>query len=245
MKKPNFYTVIIGTELLNGRRSDKHFDFVNSQLLKRGWEQKASFIIKDEPKFIEDVFRLVKNDPNSVMFSFGGIGATPDDHTREVAAKVFSDGELVKNEDAFALILEQFGKDAYPHRVDMANIPKNSSLLQNVVNKVPGFFLEERFFFVPGFPSMAWPMITEALDRFYPKCEKKFSCNFIANASENELIDIMKMLPEDLEFSSLPQFIGEKKIVEIYIADNDEQRVQKWHSFFKEEMKKRGITEFN
>jgi len=57
-RKINFYSVIIGTELLNGRRKDAHFDFLNSELLKRGWEQKASFVIKDEPPFIEDIFIL-------------------------------------------------------------------------------------------------------------------------------------------------------------------------------------------
>jgi molybdopterin-biosynthesis enzyme MoeA-like protein len=82
----NFYSVIIGTELLNGRRKDAHFSFLNQQLLKRGWEQKASFVIDDKPSFIEDIFNLVKNDPEAVLFSFGGIGATPDDHTRQAAA---------------------------------------------------------------------------------------------------------------------------------------------------------------
>ena len=59
----NFYSVIIGTELLNGRREDAHFPFLNSELLKRGWTHKGSFVIKDEPDFINSVFQLIKNDP--------------------------------------------------------------------------------------------------------------------------------------------------------------------------------------
>ena len=70
----NFYSVIIGTELLNGRRQDAHFSFLNKELLKRGWEHKGSFVINDEPPFMEDIFSLIKKDPKSVMFSFGGIG---------------------------------------------------------------------------------------------------------------------------------------------------------------------------
>jgi len=62
---PNFYSVIIGTELLNGRRKDKHFEFVSSELLKRGWSLKANFVLKDDPEFLEDVFRLIKSDKNS------------------------------------------------------------------------------------------------------------------------------------------------------------------------------------
>ena len=240
-QNPSFYSVIIGTELFNGRRKDKHFEFVNSELLKRGWEQKANFVIKDDPGFMEEVFTLVKNDPNSVMFSFGGIGATPDDYTREVAAKVFSNGIIEQNKDALKLIIDQFEDEAYPHRINMANLPKDAILLKNVVNQVPGFGVDERFFFVPGFPQMAWPMVKEALDRFYPKNKGKFSCSFTAVTSENELIEIMRSLPKDLEFSSLPKFVGEKRFVEIYIADYDKEKVKIWCDFFKNEIAKKNI----
>jgi len=241
VKNPSFYSVIIGTELFNGRRKDKHFEFLNSELLKRGWEQKANFVIKDDPAFMEDVFNLVKKDPNSVMFSFGGIGATPDDYTREVAAKVFSNGIIEQNKVALKLIIDQFKEEAYPHRINMANLPKNALLLKNIVNQVPGFGVDERFFFVPGFPEMSRHMVIEALDRFYPKNAKKFSCTFTAIASENELIEIMRSLPKDLEFSSLPKFVGDKRYVEIYIADYDKQKVEKWCTFFKNEIAKKSI----
>jgi len=241
IENPSFYTVIIGTELLNGRRKDVHFEFVNRELRKRGWEQKANFVIKDDPSFMAEVYELIKKDPFSVMFSFGGIGATPDDYTREVAAKVFRDGKMETNKEALEMILKQFKQNAYPHRVKMANLPVNSGLLKNPVNNVPGFFIDERFFFTPGFPQMAHPMVIEALDRFYPKNKKKYFCNFIADTSENYLIDIMKKLPKEIEFSSLPKIEGEKKTAEIYIADYDEEKVKKWCKFFKEEMKKRNI----
>ncbi len=241
IKNPSFYSVIIGTELFNGRRQDKHFKFLNDELLARGWEQKANFVIKDDPSFMEDVFSLVKKDPNSVMFSFGGIGATPDDFTRKVAADIFTNGEIEQNKKALALIKEQFKEDAYPHRVNMANLPKNAILLKNIVNKVPGFGIDERFFFVPGFPQMSQHMIVEALDRFYPKNEKKYFCNFVVTSSENELISIMEALPPDIEFSSLPKFVGEKRFVEIYIADKDQEKVKKWCNFFKTETAKKEL----
>ncbi len=241
VKNPSFYSVIIGTELLNGRRKDKHFEFLNSELLKRGWEQKANFVIKDDPLFMEEVFTLIKNDSNSVMFSFGGIGATPDDYTREVAAKVFTSGIMEQNKKALELIVNQFKDKAYPHRVNMANLPKNAILLKNIVNQVPGFGVDERFFFVPGFPEMSRAMVIEALDRFYPKNLQKFSCGFTVVASENDLIEIMRSLPKDLEFSSLPKFKEDKRYVEIYIADYDKERVQKWCDFFKNEVDKKRL----
>ena len=93
-KKVNFYSVIIGTELLNGRRRDAHFSFLNQELLNRGWEHKASFLIEDDINLMLNIFKLIKFDPNSVMFCFGGIGSTPDDHTRKIAAQAFTNNDM-------------------------------------------------------------------------------------------------------------------------------------------------------
>ncbi len=214
----NFYACIIGTELLNGRRSDSHFEFLSSELLKRGHELKASFVIKDEPSFIEDIFRLIKKDNKSVMFSFGGIGSTPDDYTRDVAARVFSDGYMEYNEELCKIIVDRFGDRAYPDRIKMGYLPKNAGLLSNPINQISGFYLENRFFFVPGFPQMAHPMVLEALDRFYPKGEQKFKKTFTAFCSEGDIVDIMQTLPSSIEFSSLPIIDGDKRVVELYLA---------------------------
>ncbi|PIF03959.1 MAG: molybdopterin-binding protein [Arcobacter sp.] len=238
----NFYSVIIGTELLNGRRKDAHFSFLNKELLKRGWEQKASFVIKDEPPFIEDIFRLIKNDPDAVLFSFGGIGATPDDYTRVCAANIFTNGKMEVNEGSLECILQEFGQDAYPHRVDMANLPTNAKLLHNVVNNVPGFSLEGRYFFTPGFPSMSQSMVIEALDRFFPKNKEKFRYFLKANCSENDLIDIMKQLPKNLDFSSLPQISGTKRTVVISVGSYDKDEAKKYFNLFVDLLKKENIT---
>ena len=238
----NFYSVIIGTELLNGRRIDAHFSFLNKELLKRGWEQKASFVIKDEPPFMEDIFNLVKNDPDAVMFSFGGIGATPDDYTREVAANVFTNSKMEVNEGASKAIIEKFGSEAYPHRINMANLPLNAGLLKNVVTNVPGFSLENRFFFVPGFPSMAQSMIVEALDKFYPLNKKKRRYSLKAFCSENDLIDTMKEIPSSVEMSSLPQIDGDKRAVVISISSNDEIEAKRYFKVFEDFLDKSKIS---
>jgi molybdopterin-biosynthesis enzyme MoeA-like protein len=239
--KPSFYSVIIGTELLNGRRVDSHFEFLNRELVKRGWEQKASFVIKDDPTFMAEVFSFVASDPNGVMFSFGGIGSTPDDYTRAIASKVFRGEDLVTHQEAARIIIDKFGDDAYPHRIEMANLPPRAGLLKNVVTKVPGFYIDERYFFVPGFPSMAKDMVVEALDKFYPQSPKKYSYNFLVLASENELIDIMKELPNDLDISCLPQIDGNKRRAEIYICDEDREKLDKWYKFFQDQMKTLGL----
>ena len=228
----NFYSVIIGSELLNGRRVDGHFKFLNDELLKRGWEQKASFVIKDEPSFIEDVFKLVKNDPDAVMFSFGGIGATPDDYTRVAAANVFTDGKMEINEGAKKCIVDKFGDEAYPHRINMAKLPVNAGLLKNVVTNVPGFYVNQRYFFVPGFPSMAQSMVIEALNKFYPQNEKKTRYSLKAFCSENDIIDTMKKVPSNIDVSSLPQINGDKRAVVISVASYDKDEAKEYFDLF-------------
>jgi molybdopterin-biosynthesis enzyme MoeA-like protein len=232
MKQINFYSVIIGSELLNGRRADSHFKFLNEQLLKRGWEQKASFIIKDEPKFIESIFNLIKSDSNSVMFSFGGIGATPDDYTRKCAANSFTNGKMEINQNAKNAILDKFGKDAYPNRINMANLPIDAKLLKNIVTNVPGFYLQDRFFFVPGFPSMAQSMVIEALDKLYPHNKAKVRFSLKAFCSENDLIETMKIIPSSIDFSSLPQIDGENRSVVISVASYNKEEAKKYFDIF-------------
>lgn len=237
----NFYSVIIGSELLNGRRTDSHFKFLNDELLKRGWEQKASFVIKDEPAFIEDIFRLVKSDPDGVLFSFGGIGATPDDYTRQAAANIFTNKQMQINKDAKKCIVDKFGDETYPHRINMANLPVNAGLLKNVVTNIPGFYLEDRYFFVPGFPSMAQSMIIEALDKFYPNNIAKTRLSLKAFCSENDIIDTMKSIPKNIDVSSLPQIHGDKRAVVISVASYEKDEANKYFEVFVEFMKKNNI----
>lgn len=236
----HFYSVIIGSELLNGRRVDKHFTFLNTELLSRNLLHVANFVIKDDPILIQNTFNLILQDPRSVMFCFGGIGATPDDLTRSIASEVFTGQELSLHVKAKELIEKQFGEDAYPHRITMAMLPPSSSLLHNPINTVPGFELFHRFFFVPGFPSMAWPMVQEALHTHFPILEKPFSTSFVVESAESDLIDIMQALPSELTLSSLPRFENEKRIVEIYLEHPKRDVVEQWTLFFKNEAMKKG-----
>lgn len=224
----NFYVVIIGTEILNNRREDKHFKFVQSELAKYGHEIFASFIIKDEKNLLTKTYEMIQSDPDAILLSFGGIGSTPDDLTREIAAEVFTSHPLVRHKIFEQDIIARFGEEAYPHRIQMSDLPKDASLLYNPINNMSGFSLYDRFFFVPGFPNMAHPMIANAIERYCPKSAQKFRLTLLANTSENTLIDIMKMIPANIELSSLPMFVENKPMVEIslcalelsYLQDN-------------------------
>ena len=132
MGLPNFFVLIIGTEILNQRRRDRHFDYVASSLAKRGYKLTGSFTIEDDPALIVQTIKFIASQPNPVLFSFGGIGSTPDDHTRKCAAIALRDGTLPVHEEAREIIVNQLGEKAYPYSVRMAELPKGSQLLDKM-----------------------------------------------------------------------------------------------------------------
>ncbi len=227
----NIYAVIIGTEILNGRRHDKHFEFLKKALAPYGHTLFASFTIKDDPQLITTIFQLIKTDENAIMFSFGGIGSTPDDLTREIAADVFTCKPLMRHQQFMHDIIARFGDDAYPHRIHMADLPEGAELLHNPINNMSGFFLQRRFFFVPGFPEMAHPMVEEALQRYVRPAQPTHRVTLRAHTSENTLIDAMQRVPKAIELSSLPMLHNGVATVELSLLSYDTQLLEE--SFIK------------
>ncbi len=237
----NFYAVIIGTEILNGRRTDKHFEFLKNELAKYDHELFASFIIKDDVELMKRTYTMIKEDKNAVMFSFGGIGSTPDDLTREVASEVFRNSKPVTHEKFKQDIIKKFGNEAYPHRIHMAEIPPNAELLPNPVNNMSGFALDKKFFFMPGFPSMSHPMTSEIIKKHFSSSTKKYRYTLKAKTSENTLISLMQQLPKSIELSSLPVFINEKPNVELSLSGENNEEVKKYFDMFQEELTRKHI----
>ncbi|MGB5965028.1 MAG: competence/damage-inducible protein A [Sulfurimonadaceae bacterium] len=223
MNTRNIYAVIIGSEILNGRRVDKHFNFVKRALAERGYTLFCVEIIKDDEPLIKSSFERVLADKKSMLFCFGGIGSTPDDLTRAVAAEVFTSKPLVRHEQFEKDVIERFGEGAFPNRIHMSDLPQGSLLLKNPVNNMSGFYLDDRYFFVPGFPEMAHPMVREAIARFLPQNSMLYRKTLLARCSEEKLITIMKTIPEEIECSALPLFVNEKANVEMSVAAYDEK----------------------
>ena len=238
----NFYALIIGTEILNARREDKHFLFLRDELAKYGHELFSSFIVKDDVALITRTFEMIKADKNSVMFSFGGIGSTPDDLTREISAKVFTSKPLKRDQKFEQDIIDGFGKEAYPHRIHMSDLPINSGLLVNPVNNMSGYSLENRFFFVPGFPQMAHPMISSVIKEKFNTSKEKYRFTLLAQTSENTLITLMKTIPQDVELSSLPIFKDNKASVEISLSGFDKPKIKHYFNLFIKELERLKIA---
>lgn len=237
----NFYACIIGSEILNGRRQDKHFEFLKSELQKYGHELFASFIVKDDEDLIKKIYKLIKDDEQGVMFSLGGIGATPDDLTRAIAAEVFTEKPLERHKKFEQDIIDRFKEEAYPHRIHMADLPKNSKLLFNPINNMSGFSLEDRYFFTPGFPQMSHPMISNIIEKLFSTSVQKYRFTLLAQTSENTLINIMKQVPSDIELSSLPILKDAKASVEISLCGADKLHVKRYFKLFTEYLEDKNI----
>lgn len=160
----SFGAVIIGDEILSGRRQDKHLPRLIGLLAARGLELAWCRYVGDDAELLTATFRETFASGASV-FSFGGIGATPDDLTRQCTAAA-AGVPLERHPEALGLIVEKFGEAAYPLRVLMADFPKGSVVIPNPYNRIAGFSFRGHHF-VPGFPQMAWPMVEWVLDTQY------------------------------------------------------------------------------
>ena len=173
----NFGALIIGDEILSGRREDKHLARTIAALESRGLALSWARYIGDEPARIVAEVRAAAAS-GDVVFSFGGIGATPDDHTRQCAAQAL-DVPLALHPDAAALITQRgidmaaekgvaydtAGPD-HQRRLNMGVFPAGATLIPNPYNRIPGFSVG-RLHFMPGFPVMAHPMLDWLLDTLY------------------------------------------------------------------------------
>ena len=156
--------IIIGDEIIRGKREDKHFPKLIAIVGARGMKLDWCQYLGDLPELIAATLRrtLASGD---LVFSFGGIGATPDDHTRQCAADALG-VELELHPEAEAAIRSRTDMQITPQRLKMGEFPRGSRIIPNPYNRIPGFSVGDHHF-VPGFPVMAWPMVEWVLDHRY------------------------------------------------------------------------------
>jgi molybdopterin-biosynthesis enzyme MoeA-like protein len=208
--------LIIGDEILSGKRQDKHQTFLTGALARRGMQLDWVRVVGDDEELLVRTFRETLSGGDLVL-CFGGIGATPDDLTRPCFARA-AGVELAHHPEAVALIEQRFGESAYPNRIRMAELPLGCGLIPNPVNQVPGFSLRDHHC-VPGFPNMAWPMVEWVLDTHYAHLASSVArierLLVLHGAAESDLIPLMEVLVErfpDVRLSSLPSSRNRQEI---------------------------------
>ncbi|MCX7233234.1 MAG: molybdopterin-binding protein [Burkholderiales bacterium] len=169
--------IIIGDEILSGKRADKHLPKTIDLLKARGLALDYADYVGDSPERITATLRRAFAS-GDLVFSCGGIGATPDDHTRQCAARALG-LDLVLHPQAAVMIRERMQDVALEqglvyepdrpdnlHRLNMGLFPAGAGIIPNPYNKIAGFSCGS-VYFVPGFPVMAWPMMEWVLDTHY------------------------------------------------------------------------------
>jgi len=211
-----FGLIIVGDEILSGRRQDRHFQAFRDLLQQRGFALGWLQILPDDPQLLTERLRATMSE-HMPVFSCGGIGATPDDHTRRCAADA-AGLAFVRHQGAVAAIEGHFGNQAYPHRIRMADLPEGADLIPNPYNQVPGFSLQGHYF-LPGFPELAHPMAQWVLDTYYKEggiADAEVAVQ-VLGAKESQIMELIQDLEvrhPDLKLFSLPR-IGEEPFVEL------------------------------
>ena len=238
--------LVIGDEILSGKRQDKHFAKAIEILGARGLELDWAEYLGDDPARITATLRRTFA-TDDIVFSFGGIGATPDDHTRQCAAAALG-RPLVRHPEAVKEIEARFGEAAYPRRVLMAEFPEGADIVPNPVNRIAGFSVGTHYFF-PGFPEMAWAMMAWALDTKHRALFRE-SLPFeesiiVTGAGESDLLDIMNAVVRGwpaLRLASLPTWSGTgARVIELSVR-GDRAGVAQAMGFTRTEIAKLGYS---
>jgi molybdopterin-biosynthesis enzyme MoeA-like protein len=172
-----FGLIVIGDEILSGRRQDKHMSKLIELLNERGLSLSWAKYVADDPDQITATLKA-SFASGDVVFSTGGIGATPDDHTRQCAALALGTktqlhptareliAARIQSTAEGDPIKADLSRPENQHRFKMGEFPIGSEIIPNPYNQIPGFRIQEHHF-VPGFPVMAAPMMAWSLDTHY------------------------------------------------------------------------------
>lgn len=229
--------MIVGDEILSGRRADKHLSKVIELLSARGLQLSWAQYVGDDRAAIAAVLeRTFASD--DVVFVTGGIGATPDDQTRQAVAEALG-VEIAPHAEAEQLIQARIARmnaeagtpplplDSPEHRqrMRMGEFPVGAAIIPNPYNQIPGFFVRDHYF-VPGFPVMAWPMLEWVLDTRYaglfhhaPRVERSV---LVFDTPESRVTPLMERI--EAEFDGIKVF-SLPSVGDAAAASSDDARI--------------------
>lgn len=234
--------LVVGDEILSGRRQDKHFSKCIELLSARGLRLSGAEFLPDDREGLTEALRR-SFATGDIVFCCGGIGATPDDHTRQAAAAAL-DLPLVLHPQAEAAITLRVAEMAREgkapadmttpenqQRLQMGVFPEGCDIVPNPYNRIPGFFIRDHTF-LPGFPVMAWPMLEWSLDTRYASLhhvETHVEHSFLAfGVPESRIAPVMQALQQrwsGVSAFSLPS-VGPSPHIELGVKGDPAQAAE-------------------
>ena len=199
-----FGLIVVGDEVLSGRKQDVHLSYVIGLLGRFGQELAWARYLSDDPDELVSAFKdsFASGD---IVFVTGGIGATPDDRTRQSSAKALGlplvgHPEGVENLRAI-FSGDRWSEEEWPNRQQMAFFPEGSDLIPNPVNKVAGFSIAKHFF-VPGFPKMAHPMLEWVIETQFKQLPSnqpvQWACH-VRGTYESQITPLLESIESQFE----------------------------------------------
>ena len=200
---------VIGDEIMRAKKQDQHFAKLVELLGRRGMHLSWAQYLGDEPHRLVAAFKRSFGEED-IVFSCGGIGATPDDHTRACVAEALG-VELALHPEAedliHAALQKRSGTRATAQQLQMGFLPVGARIVPNRFNGIPGFSVGDHHFF-PGFPEMAWPMMQWLLDERYAHLHHKTAeaedAIYVYDVMESTLTPLMREI--EMSFTGLKTF---------------------------------------
>ncbi len=169
--KQTGYTIIIsGSEILSGKRQDRHIHYLTRSLLPLGLHCERCELIGDEKTHLENSVRRALSG-NDLVIVTGGLGPTVDDITRETIAEAM-EIPLAEHPDALKMLKDRFrsfGKSMTENNRRQTLVPVHGSFIPNPNGTAPGLIYdhnEKIAIALPGPPRELEPMVRESLIPF-------------------------------------------------------------------------------
>ena len=213
--------IIIGNEILSGRTQDANLAYIGKRCDELGIRLTEARVISDDEATIVDTVNHYRASFDYV-FTTGGIGPTHDDITSASVALAFGK-EIIRHPDAVAVMDEYYDTGQLTEaRLKMADVPEDSTLIDNPVSAAPGFQLEN-VFVLPGVPVIMQAMFEGIADRLAggsPMLTGNVATNLGESMMAKELGQVQDNYP-DISIGSYPYFKKGKIGVNLVLRGTD------------------------
>jgi nicotinamide-nucleotide amidase len=156
--------ITIGSELLDGTRANGNARYLGRVLSGLGAEVLRATSVPDDAAAIEEALRKALGSAD-VVVTTGGLGATADDRTKQVAARLLG-RKLALDDGVLARVRAHFearGVAMPEANVAQAMVPEGGRAIDNPSGTAPGLLLEHEatlLFLLPGVPAEMEAMMT-------------------------------------------------------------------------------------
>ena len=159
----NAEIIAVGTEILLGDIVNTNAQYISRELANLGINVYKQEVVGDnEERVLESFKNAFEN--SDIIITTGGLGPTPDDLTKEMAAKYFNK-ELVLHKESYENLKTFFdkgGRELVGSNEKQVYFPKDAIVLKNDQGTAPGAIIEgdkgKKIIVLPGPPREMKPM---------------------------------------------------------------------------------------